>query len=367
MKQRVVSGMRPSGRLHIGHYHGVLENWVKMQDSYDCFFFVADWHSLTTEYADTSGIAQSTRDMVLDWVAFGLDPEKCVVFRQSLVPHHSELNLILSMITPVSWLERNPTYKEMLDNIEQRDLTTFGFLGYPVLMAADIILYKATRVPVGQDQLPHLEITREIARRFNHLYGQVFPEPEALLTETPKLPGLDGRKMSKSYNNYIAFNDTPRDIFGKVMSIPDNMIVRYFRYGARASEKDIKEMEEQLKSDSFNPRDAKVKTAKAIVAIYHGDEAGENALAEFDKIFKNKDIPDEIEEMKLDLPTAVQPLMDVLVLTNLVPSKKEAKRLIEQGGVMLDGEKITDFRAEIDLSSERLLKVGKRIFLKVKG
>ena len=219
MKQRVVSGMRPSGRLHIGHYHGVLENWVKMQDSYDCFFFVADWHSLTTEYADTSGIAQSIRDMVLDWVAFGLDPEKCVIFRQSLVPHHSELNLILSMITPVSWLERNPTYKEMLDNIEQRDLTTFGFLGYPVLMAADIILYKATRVPVGQDQLPHLEITREIARRFNHLYGAVFPEPEAILTETPKLPGLDGRKMSKSYNNSIYLSDNAETTAKMVMSM----------------------------------------------------------------------------------------------------------------------------------------------------
>lgn len=219
MKQRVVSGMRPSGRLHIGHYHGVLENWVKMQDSYDCFFFVADWHSLTTEYADTSGIAQSIRDMVLDWVAFGLDPDKSVIFRQSLVPHHSELNLILSMVTPVSWLERNPTYKEMLENIEQRDLTTFGFLGYPVLMAADIILYKATRVPVGQDQLPHLEITREIARRFNHLYGQVFPEPEALLTETPKLPGLDGRKMSKSYNNSIYLSDTAEETSKKIMGM----------------------------------------------------------------------------------------------------------------------------------------------------
>ena len=219
MKQRVVSGMRPSGRLHIGHYHGVLENWVKMQDSYDCFFFVADWHSLTTEYADTSGIARSIREMVLDWVAFGLDPDKCIIFRQSLVPHHSELNLILSMVTPVSWLERNPTYKEMLDNIEQRDLTTFGFLGYPVLMAADIILYKATRVPVGQDQLPHLEITREIARRFNHLYGAVFPEPEAILTETPKLPGLDGRKMSKSYNNSIYLSDTAEETSKKIMGM----------------------------------------------------------------------------------------------------------------------------------------------------
>ena len=219
MKQCVVSGMRPTGKLHIGHYHGVLENWVKMQESFDCFFFVADWHSLTTEYADTSGIAQSIREMVLDWVAFGLDPEKCVIFRQSLVPHHSELNLILSMVTPVSWLERCPTYKEMQDNLETKDLSTFGFLGYPVLMAADIILYKATRVPVGQDQLPHLEITREITRRFNHLYGEVFPEPEALLTETPKLPGLDGRKMSKSYNNSIYLSDTAEETSKKIMGM----------------------------------------------------------------------------------------------------------------------------------------------------
>jgi tryptophanyl-tRNA synthetase len=219
MKQRVVSGMRPTGKLHIGHYHGVLENWVRIQDDFDCFFFVADWHSLTTEYADTSGIRNSVREMVLDWIAFGLDPEKCVIFRQSMVPHHSELNLILSMITPVSWLERCPTYKEMQDNLEAKDLSTFGFLGYPVLMAADIILYKATRVPVGHDQLPHLEVTREITRRFNHLYGNVFPEPEALLTETPKLLGLDGRKMSKSYGNSIYLSDTAEDTSKKVMSM----------------------------------------------------------------------------------------------------------------------------------------------------
>lgn len=216
-KQRVVSGMRPTGRLHIGHYHGVLENWVRIQEQFDCYFFVADWHSLTTEYADTSGIKESAREMVLDWVAFGLDPAKCIIFEQSQVAQHAELNLILGMITPVSWLERNPTFKEMLDNIEQRDLTTFGFLGYPVLMAADIIVYKATRVPVGHDQLPHLEITREIARRFNHLYNcQVFPEPEALLTETPKLLGLDGRKMSKSYGNSIYLSETAEETAAKI-------------------------------------------------------------------------------------------------------------------------------------------------------
>jgi tryptophanyl-tRNA synthetase len=211
--------MRPTGKLHVGHYHGVLENWVRIQDDFDCFFFVADWHSLTTEYADTSNIRENVREMVLDWIGFGLDPARSVVFRQSLVPHHSELNLILSMITPVSWLERCPTYKEMQDNLETKDLSTFGFLGYPVLMAADIILYKGARVPVGHDQLPHLEVTREITRRFNFLYGNVFPEPEALLTETPKLLGLDGRKMSKSYGNSIYLSDTAEETTKKVLSM----------------------------------------------------------------------------------------------------------------------------------------------------
>lgn len=217
--KRVVSGMRPTGKLHLGHYHGVLSNWLKLQQEYECFFFAADWHSLTTEYADTSGIRESTREMVLDWLAFGINPEKSVIFCQSLVPQHAELNLVLSMITPVSWLERNPTYKEMQENLKAKDLSTFGFLGYPVLMASDIIVYKAARVPVGHDQLPHLEITREIARRFNYLYGEVFPEPEALLTETPKVLGLDGRKMSKSYGNAIFLSESEEETRKKVMSM----------------------------------------------------------------------------------------------------------------------------------------------------
>jgi tryptophanyl-tRNA synthetase len=216
---RVVSGMRPTGKLHLGHYHGVLANWLDLQREYRCFFFAADWHSLTTEYADTSGIKESTRDMVLDWLAFGIDPEKSIIFEQSLVPQHAELCLILSMITPVSWLERNPTYKEMQENLTAKDLSTFGFLGYPVLMASDIILYKALKVPVGHDQLPHLEITREIARRFNYLYGEVFPEPAALLTEMPKVLGLDGRKMSKSYGNAIFLSETAEETRKKVLSM----------------------------------------------------------------------------------------------------------------------------------------------------
>ncbi|MBJ6800218.1 tryptophan--tRNA ligase [Geomonas propionica] len=216
---RIVSGMRPTGKLHLGHYHGVLSNWMELQRNFECFFFAADWHSLTTEYASTDGIQDSITEMVLDWLAFGIDPEQSVIFKQSRVPQHAELNLILSMITPVSWLERNPTYKEMQDNLTTKDLSTFGFLGYPVLMASDIIVYKASRVPVGQDQIPHLEITREIARRFNYLYGEVFPEPAALLTETPKVLGIDGRKMSKSYGNAIFLSDDAEETRKKVMSM----------------------------------------------------------------------------------------------------------------------------------------------------
>ncbi|HJV35568.1 tryptophan--tRNA ligase [Geomonas sp.] len=217
--KRIVSGMRPTGKLHLGHFHGVLSNWLELQKSYECFFFAADWHSLTTEYANTDGIKDSINEMVLDWLAFGIDPEQSVIFEQSKVPQHAELNLILGMITPVSWLERNPTYKEMQENLSTKDLSTFGFLGYPVLMASDIIVYKSAKVPVGQDQVPHLEITREIARRFNYLYGEVFPEPQALLTETPKVLGLDGRKMSKSYNNAIFLSDDAETTRKKVLSM----------------------------------------------------------------------------------------------------------------------------------------------------
>jgi tryptophanyl-tRNA synthetase len=218
-KDRIVSGMRPTGMLHLGHFHGVLANWKELQENYDCFFFAADWHSLTTEYTNTGIIRSSIHEMILDWLAYGIDPEKSTIFVQSTVPQHAELNLILSMITPLSWLERNPTYKEQMDNLDTKDLSTFGFLGYPVLMASDIIVYKATKVPVGHDQLPHLEITREIARRFNYLYTEVFPEPTALLTETPKVLGLDGRKMSKSYGNAVFLSETEDETRKKIMSM----------------------------------------------------------------------------------------------------------------------------------------------------
>jgi tryptophanyl-tRNA synthetase len=238
-KKRVLSGMRSTGKLHLGNYVGALQNWVRMQDEYDCFFFIADWHALTTDYADTSHVKENSVEVLLDWLAAGLDPERCVMFIQSHVPAHAELHLLLSMITPLGWLERVPTYKEQKENIKEKDLGTYGFLGYPVLQSADILIYKADVVPVGEDQVAHIELTREIARRFNQFYPitvetseltpaqrvwcasrygsviektayvvePVFPEPQSLLTPTPKLPGTDGRKMSKSYGNAIMLSD----------------------------------------------------------------------------------------------------------------------------------------------------------------
>jgi tryptophanyl-tRNA synthetase len=210
LRKRVLSGMRPTGKLHLGNYMGALDNWVRMQDEYECFFTIVDWHALTTDYADTSRVKENTLEVALDWLAAGLDPEKSVIFIQSHVPAHAELHLLLSMITPLGWLERVPTYKEQQQNIKDKDLGTYGFLGYPVLQSADILVYKADVVPVGEDQVAHVELTREITRRFNGLYGHrgdVFPEPQALLTKAPKLPGTDGRKMSKSYGNTIMLTD----------------------------------------------------------------------------------------------------------------------------------------------------------------
>jgi tryptophanyl-tRNA synthetase len=210
-RPRVLSGMRPTGKLHLGNYMGALANWVKLQDKYDCYFFIADWHALTTSYDDTSSIRQNTLDVLLDYLAAGLDPERSVLFLQSKVLQHAELNLLLGMITPVGWLERVPTYKDQQKNLADKDLSNFGFLGYPVLMASDILLYQPQFVPVGNDQTAHVELTREVARRFNQFYKldgrEVLPEPDVLLTPSPKLPGTDGRKMSKSYGNTIQLTD----------------------------------------------------------------------------------------------------------------------------------------------------------------
>jgi tryptophanyl-tRNA synthetase len=217
----VLSGLRPTGRVHLGNYFGAVKNWVDLQNTglYQSYFFVADLHALTTDYADTSMLASYTRDAVLDWLAVGLDPEKATIFLQSRVPQHAELALYFGMLTPLSWLERVPTYKDQLEALRSRDLATYGFLGYPVLMTADIALYRADMVPVGEDQTSHLEISREIVRRFNTLYGEVFPEPKALFTPTPKVNGIDGRKMSKSYNNTIGVSEPEDSLREKVMAM----------------------------------------------------------------------------------------------------------------------------------------------------
>ena len=215
VKKRILSGMRPTGPLHLGNLHGALLNWVEMQEQYDCFFFIADWHALTSNYEDPGSISDYVRGMMIDWLSAGLLPDKSTFFVQSHIKEHAELFLILSMITPVPWLERNPTYKDQIMQLSNKDLSTFGFLGYPVLQAADIIMYKAYGVPVGIDQVPHVEITREIARRFNYLYKKVFPEPKTILTDTSKILGMDRRKMSKSYNNAIYLSDNKDDIASK--------------------------------------------------------------------------------------------------------------------------------------------------------
>lgn len=236
VRKRVLSGMRPTGKLHLGNYMGALYNWVRLQREYECYFFIADWHALTTDYADPSGMCKNIDEVALDWLGAGLDPEQCVIFVQSKVKQHSELHLLLSMITPLGWLERVPTYKEQQENLTGRDLSTYGFLGYPLLQSADILIYQADFVPVGQDQVAHVELTREVARRFNMFYSPkgyvppsmassgiqvsdstaqvlpggvapILPEPQVLLTPSPKLPGTDGRKMSKSYGNTILLSD----------------------------------------------------------------------------------------------------------------------------------------------------------------
>ncbi len=287
---RVLSGMRPTGRLHLGHYHGVLKNWVKLQHEYECFFFVADWHALTTHYEDVSLIEQSVWEMVVDWLAAGLNPQSCTMFLQSRVPEHAELHLLLSMVTPLGWLERVPTYKDQIEALKEKDLATYGFLGYPLMQSADILVYKAGLVPVGADQVSHIELTREVARRFNHLYGKepgfeeaveaainkmgkkasklytnlrkkyleegdedalataqeivkdqqnislgdkerllgslegggkvILPEPQVMLTPASKMPGLDGQKMSKSYNNTITLREAPEDVEKKIRTMP---------------------------------------------------------------------------------------------------------------------------------------------------
>lgn len=223
----ILSGMRPTGRLQLGNLLGALDNWVKLQEEYQCYFSVVDWHALTTDYENPERIRDNVQEMVIDWLSAGLDPKKCVIFKQSDVKEHAELHLLLSMLTPLSWLERCPTYKDQLLQLKEKNIATYGFLGYPLLQAADILIYKASAVPVGEDQAPHIELTREIARRFNFLYREIFPEPKTLLNAVKLLPGIDGRKMSKSYGNTIYMSASPEEIMEKVkLMITDPQRIR---------------------------------------------------------------------------------------------------------------------------------------------
>ncbi len=279
-KIRILSGMRPTGPLHLGHLHGVLKNWLELQREYECFYFIADWHALTTEYEDPKKIKAFSKELFFEWLSVGLSPEKSTIFLQSAIKEHAELYLIFSMITPVAWLERNPTYKDMLQNLKNKDLATYGFLGYPVLQAADILIYKAQKVPVGLDQVPHLELTREIARRFNYIYQTTyFPEPEPLLSEVPKIPGIDGRKMSKSYGNAIFLNDPPDVVKKKVMAYvtdtqrprksdpgdPENRCIAFNLIRLYFKKEEIKEIVEDCKNAKLGCVECKKRLAERVI------------------------------------------------------------------------------------------------------
>ena len=279
-KKRILSGMRPTGPLHLGHLHGVLKNWLRLQEEYQCFYFIADWHALTTEYEDPSKISDFSKELFLEWLSVGLSPERCTMFLQSEVKEHAELYLLFGMFVPVPWLERNPTYKDMLQNLKHKDLATYGFLGYPVLQAADILIYRAEKVPVGLDQIPHLELTREIARRFNYLYQtNLFPEPEPLLSEVPKIPGTDGRKMSKSYGNAIFLNDTSEEVKKKVLSYvtdtqrprksdpgdPEKRCVAFNLIRLYFSKEELKEIVEACKGAKLGCFECKKRLAERVI------------------------------------------------------------------------------------------------------
>jgi tryptophanyl-tRNA synthetase len=317
--QTIVSGMRPTGRLHLGHLHGALKNWVRLQKDYRCFFLVADWHALTTDYASPQGLQQSTVEMVTDWLSVGLDPKRSVIFRQSRVKQHAELFLLLSMITPLPWLERNPTYKEQMREIEGKDLSTYGFLGYPVMQAADIVMYKGNKVPVGVDQAPHVELTREIVRRFNQFYGPIFPEPEVLLTEIPKVPGLDGRKMSKSYGNAVFLSDPPQEI--------DQKLSRMMTDPARVTRKDPGEPE---KCPAFNLHKIYCTPAEIDYVTQGCRTAGIGCL-ECKKIMIKHVIAElaPIREQRAALEQRPQDVEEVLAAGNRVAQEKAAETMNE--------------------------------------
>jgi len=286
----ILSGMRPTGPLHLGHLAGALENWASLQDDYTCYFMVADWHAMTSEYENPKQIAEYTREMVIDFVACGLDPKRSTIFVQSDVVEHLELFMILACVTPLGWLERCPTYKEQMQNITNKDISNYAFLGYPALQAADILIYKADTVPVGEDQVPHVELTREIARRFNNFYGPILPEPQAKLTRSSRLAGLDNRKMSKSYGNYIGLNESPDSLRKKVMTMysdperlrrsdpgrPDVCLVH--RYYEAFAPSEAAEAAEKCRSGQWGCSDAKKRLIELLIEFLRPIQERRRAL-----------------------------------------------------------------------------------------
>jgi len=326
MKKRILSGMRPTGKLHLGHLVGALDNWAKLQDGYDCFFMVADWHAFMSEYENTKDLKENIIDNAADWIACGINPEKCTLFIQSQIEEHLELHMIFSVITPLGLLERCPTYKEQLREVTNRDLHTYGFLGYPVLQAADILIYKAEVVPVGEDQLPHLELTRQIARKFNNIFKKdYFPEPKALLTKTTRLLGLDGRKMSKSYNNFIGLSEEPETLRKKVMDMftdpqrikftdpghPQNCNVHSY-YAVFAPERNS-EIDELCRKAKIGCTDCKKELAEILIKILEPIQEKRN------KLLKDKNqISDILEEgRKKAKASAASILSEVKKIINL--------------------------------------------------
>lgn len=304
-KTRVVSGMRPTGRLHLGHLVGALHNWIALQGQYDCFFFVADWHALTSEFASTGDLVGNALDNVADWLAAGIDPAASTIFAQSLVPEHAELYLLLQMTTPIPWLERVPTYKEQIDQLRDKDLSSIGFLGYPLLQTADVTMYDASLVPVGEDQVPHLELSREVVRRFNHFYGDVLVEPRALLTPTPRLPGLDNRKMSKSYGNAIDLSDDAETVTKKVRQMfTDPKRVRADTPGTvegnpvfvyhdafNPDRTEVEDLKARYRAGTVGDVEVKTKLAKALNAVLEPMRAHRAALLAR---------PDDLRDVLLD-------------------------------------------------------------------
>ncbi|HJO38816.1 MAG: tryptophan--tRNA ligase [Vicinamibacterales bacterium] len=303
MTKRVLSGMRPTGKLHLGHLAGALGNWAELQAKYDCFYFVADWHALTSEYADTHGLTDYALDNVADWIAAGLDPERSTLFIQSLVPEHAELCLLMSMVVPTPWLERVPTYKEQIAQLTEKDLSTLGFLGYPLLQGADIIMYQAHYVPVGEDQVPHLELTREVVRRFHSFYGDVFVEPQPLLTHFPRLPGLDNRKMSKSYGNTIDLSDDAATVRKKVKRMyTDPKRVRADIPGT------VEGNPVFMYHDAFNPNTAEVDDLKA---RYRTGSVGDVEVKDKLAVAVNA-VLDPIRERRADLASRPEQIREIL-------------------------------------------------------